>query len=77
MVGNNIMGAMLNWRKLKGGDPEADDRYATKNDHLALASHVTRLEGQVMALNVTIANELRTINRSLGRLEGAAGTAPR
>lgn len=74
LTGNNIMGAVLNWRKLRGGDPASDERYVSKGEHASLVGTVTRLEGQIAAQGVTIATELRAINRSLGRLEGAAGT---
>jgi hypothetical protein len=73
---NQIMGGLVNWRKLRGHDRDADDRYATKAEHALLSNQVAEVKGQVTALNTTVANELRSINRSLGRLEGAAGTAP-
>lgn len=70
-----ITGGLVNLRKLRGHDREADDRYATKAEHALLSNQVAEVKGQVTALNTTVANELRSINRSLGRLEGAAGTA--
>lgn len=72
---NQILGAVLSVKKLKGQDP-SDGRYASRDDHAGLSHRVTGLEAQMATLNMTVANELRAMNRSLGRLEGAAGTRP-
>jgi hypothetical protein len=73
---NQLTGGIVNFRKLKGADPQADGRYATKNEHNSLAEKVAGHDGQLQRLNGTLATELREINRALGRLEGAVGTSP-
>lgn len=72
---NQILGAVLSVKKLKGQDP-TDGRYASRDDHDSLTHRVSGVEIQMATLNNTVAVELRAMNRSLGRLEGAAGTRP-
>lgn len=75
VVGNQVMGAWINFRKIKGTDPMAEARYALKEEHNNLARKVSSVEGKVDNLTLSLQSELRDINRSLGRLEGALGTA--
>lgn len=76
LTGNQILGWILNIRKLRGNDPAADQRYATRTEHEGLQQQVNGIEVKLQQVSATLANELRSINRSLGRLEGALGTAP-
>lgn len=71
---DRVLSIFTTVRKLKGVDPAADARYASKDDHDSLGARVSGLETEMRLLNTTVANELRAVNRSLGRLEGAAGT---
>lgn len=74
VIGNQVMSAILNMRKLKGLDVSSDGRYAAKTDLADLAVDVAALRGEVVAVNNTLSNELRAIHRSLGRIEGRLGT---
>lgn len=73
---NQVLSAIVGFKKLRGEEP-TDGRYASKDDHDGLTHRVTGLEVQMSTLNNTVAHELRAMNRSLGRLEGAAGTVER
>lgn len=70
VAGEKITGGILNVRKLKGSDPAADDRYATKDEHNALKDRVTSQEAKQEALQITLSTELAAIHRALGRIEG-------
>ena len=54
--------------------PAADDKFCTKAEHKDLEGQVNGLRGEVSAMRTTLANELRSIHRALGRIEGALGT---
>ncbi len=73
---NQILGTLLNIRRLRGNDPAADERYATKDEHNALSDRVTLMQGEIRAQGSTLATELRAIHRSLGRIEGAMKIEP-
>lgn len=69
-LANQIMGAVLNFRKLKGADPLDDKRYASKAEHDALKGEVIGLKSEMSGLSRTITNEFSSLNRSIGVLEG-------
>jgi hypothetical protein len=62
--------------------PPADQIYASKSELAALEGRMVAMEGTVSkrldGINSTLENELRSVNRALGRLEGqiAARTGP-
>lgn len=73
---NQVTGGVLNFRKLKAGDRLDAARFATRQEHAALASQVGEVKGEVSAMQKTLSTELRSVHRALGRIEGALGTAP-
>jgi hypothetical protein len=74
VIANQIMSAMINVRKLRGVDPDsdarADARFASKAAVDLLAKEVAVVRTETTFLANTLAQELRAIHRSLGRLEG-------
>lgn len=74
VIGNQLMGAVIAWRKLKGSDPTDDKRYATRSEHQALRNEVGELQMDVKVLIRSTNNTLGDIQRSLGRLEGKVDT---
>ncbi len=86
IIGNQIMGAMLNFRKLKGQDPnitrdvEASDKKikALEDDMKAMELRIEKRIGEHLGgIGVRLSNMENTLsrfsadfNRSLGRLEG-------
>ncbi len=77
LAANQLLGAVITVRKLRGNDPETDARYATKHEITNIATDVAALEGRIDQVNKTLSTELRDIHRALGRIEGALGTEPR
>jgi hypothetical protein len=67
---NHIRQFFLSFRQ----NPPADDKFATKAEHRDLEGQVCGLRGEVSAMRTTLSNELRSIHRALGRIEGALGT---
>jgi hypothetical protein len=76
VMGNQVMGAIVTFRKLRGNDPQADGRYATKSELINVEKTVEGLRGEVRAQALTLSNELRAIHRALGRIEGRLGSGP-
>ena len=76
IMANQVMGAIITFRKLKGSDPTADIRYASKIEVDDVKKDVSVLRGEVKGISHTLQNELRAIHRALGRIEGAMGTDP-
>lgn len=70
VMANQVMGAVISWRKMKGADPAEDRRYATKQEHNLLRDEVIGLKSEMSGLQKTITNEFATLNRSIGVLEG-------
>ncbi|MFT3992615.1 MAG: hypothetical protein QM680_14570 [Luteolibacter sp.] len=78
---NQVTGFWNNLRKLRGNDPAADNRYATKEELAAsirpLSENILKVEAELAAgdtrfskIEQTISNELISINRALGKIEG-------
>lgn len=78
---NQIMGGILNYKKINRGDMDAsrsaDARYASLNEVTDLRGRHDKLDSRVSYLERTTATELRAIHRALGRIEGELGTAPK
>lgn len=70
VMGNQIMGALISWRKLKGTDPQDDRRYASKAEHDALRDEVVGIKADFSNLSRTINIQFNDLQRSIGRLEG-------
>lgn len=70
VIANQIMGALVTWKKLKGSDPVSDGRYTTKQEHQALRDEVVGIKSDFSALARTINQSFNDFQRSLGRLEG-------
>jgi len=76
VMANQVMGAIVTFRKLKGADPTADHRYASKAALGEVKIDLEGLRGEVRGISTTLQNELRAIHRALGRIEGRLGTEP-
>jgi hypothetical protein len=70
LIGNQLMGAIINFKKLKGVDPSDDRRYATKSEHEALTREVSTIKAEFSALTRSINHSFNDILRAVGRLEG-------
>ena len=77
VIGNQVMGAMLNFRKLKGSDLTSDGRYASKAEHDALRDEVVGIKSEMAGLARTITSEFNGLHRAIGRLEGKIDTQPK
>jgi uncharacterized OsmC-like protein len=66
---NQVLGAILTMRKLKGADASADSRYASTERVNHIETNVNEMRGEVKAIQVTLNNELCSIHRCLGRIE--------
>ena len=81
VIANQVMAAMINARKLRGADPETDERldgrYASKTAVEEVSRELATLRADVRNVTTTVANELREIHRALGRIEGQLGTSER
>jgi len=80
IIANQVMAAILNARKLRGADPETDERldsrYASKASVDEVSRELSNLRSEVGHVSTTMSNELREIHRSLGRIEGRLKTQP-
>lgn len=70
VIGNQLIGVAINWRKLKGADPGDDQRYATRQEHVSLKNEVTGMKSDYTTLLRTMNASFEDIQRSLGRIEG-------
>jgi hypothetical protein len=67
---NQILGAVLNVKKLKGNDPDIANTYTTKSEHGELVKQVDVLKTEVRGISRSLSTEFSAINRALGRIEG-------
>lgn len=76
LIANQIMGAVINFRKLRGADPADDRRYASRAELDALHDEVTVFKSDFSALSRTINNSFSDLQRSIGRIEGKLDSKP-
>lgn len=70
VMANQVLSAIVSWRKFKGSDPGSDMRYATKQEHLSLREEVIGIKADFQALSRTINHSFNDLQRTIGRLEG-------
>jgi len=70
VMANQVLSAVVSWRKFKGSDPGSDLRYCTKQDHQNLRDEVIGIKSDFSSLTRTINQSFNDLQRSIGRLEG-------